>query len=151
MKGEIKEYKTTDGNLVYMDEEGRVISRKRVIHNEDGSTSYIEDPDMSYQLVENPFKGQRPKPVDETETVFFMHFAIFCFILGVILFFAGMRFFPYLLFSGALLFLSVYIGNKAELKKDERLQNIGTIVFVVTFLYFVASGIHYFLFEWNIF
>ena len=123
----------------------------RVIHHDDGSTTTVEDPDMSYQLVENPFKGQRPKPVDETDAASFKGLAIGCFILGVILFFAGMRFFPYLLFSGALLFLSVYIGNKAELKKDERLQNIGTIVFVVTFLYFVASGIHYFLFEWNIF
>ncbi len=152
MKGEIKEYKTTDGNLVYMDDEGRVISRKRVKHNEDGSISYIEDPEMSYLLVEDPFKGQRPQHVaNEMDKSFLQTFSVICFVVGVILFIAGMRFLPYLFFTGALFLCGLYLDEKGELDKNERLKNISTLMWLAAIAYFFAGGIHYCLFEWHLF
>ncbi len=55
-----KRYETTDGNYVLRDDEGHE-KRFRAVHNEDGSTTYIEDPDMSYRLEKNPFEGTIPE------------------------------------------------------------------------------------------
>lgn len=149
MKGEIKEYRTTDGNIILQDEEGNV-TRIRVKQNEDGSISYIEDPEMSYLLVEDPFKGYHPPhKATETDKEFYKTFAIVSFIFGAILFVFGQKFIPYLVFSAALLFSSMYCCEKGELDKNRRLESIGHFLFLIAALYFIAGGVHYLLYEWN--